>query len=174
LSAGYFAPGKKAYIAVGSWFGVRNGGAIQLDPPAILLPNGGGPGYFLNDSRFMWYLYRNKHHKYEWVDSQNAENVPFAVDLSLDDQGFSVYFGRIKSKNNTVAIGTVAPFMGAFFHPAVDGKSRTTSGYQVLTCKSCRKEKKIPMPKVPVDPPTPAQLNACGRLKLWLTHGEIY
>jgi hypothetical protein len=130
------------------------------------MPSAAGSGYFLNDSNSVWYLYRNRHHKYEWVDSQNADDVPFAVDLSIEDQGFPVYFGRIKTKNNTVLIGTVVPFMGVFFYPAVDGKSRTANGYQVLTCKSCRNETKIPIPKLPVLPPSPAQLSGCGELKL--------
>jgi hypothetical protein len=154
-------------VGIGSWHGIStHTGRIQLDPPGIYLPNTAGQGYLLNDSNAVWYLYRNRHHKYEWVDSQNAEAVPFAVDFSSDDQGFPLYIGRIRSENRTVRMGIVVSFMGTFFYLDFDGRSRSnTSGYQVLTCKSCRKEKKVPLPKLPVVPPTPAQLNGCGESK---------
>ncbi|KAG5667259.1 hypothetical protein PVAND_015247 [Polypedilum vanderplanki] len=85
LSAGYYAPGKEAYVAIGNWqCAVLNSGRLQLDPPGVLLPNLGGPGTFLNDSHQMWYFYKNPHHEYKWVDTNNGEIVPYAIDFNTE------------------------------------------------------------------------------------------
>jgi hypothetical protein len=121
---------------------------VQVNPPGIYLCNVGGPAFFVNDSSRIWYLYRNKHHSYEWVDSKDGEIVPFAVEVGQERLGFLLYIARIVRKDEPVLLGIVVPFMGVLYYPDEFGNSKSTrTGYQVLTCRSCRKEAKILPPK---------------------------
>jgi hypothetical protein len=139
-------------------------GRIQLDPPGIELCNGGGDSFFFNDSSQIWYLYNNRRHNYKWVDSSDGRTEPFAIEFAEDNDGFKIFIGRIKRKGKPVIIGIVPSFMGVMLYVDYDGSSRKTkSGYQVLTCTSCRKEKKIPTPKHDVNlAPNVDDAGGCG------------
>lgn len=103
-----------------------------------------GPVTLLNDSSRIWYLYKNRHHDYDWVDSKNAEVPPFALEFGKDKIGSSLLIGRAKLANGFIAVGTVVPFAGFMFYADETGKSkRVFSNYQVLTCKSWIKSKKF-------------------------------
>ncbi|KAG5667240.1 hypothetical protein PVAND_015230 [Polypedilum vanderplanki] len=154
LSAGYYEPGKEAYIGLSLYSGnTYNFGRLQINPPGIELCNVGGPGYFLNDSSQIWYLYNDKHHNYKWVDSSDGKVVENAIEVGEDALGYLLYIGKIQKKDEPVIIGVVVPFMGVMYYVDHDGISKkTTTDYQVLTCRSCRKEEKIPMPKIDTKP----------------------
>ncbi|KAG5667233.1 hypothetical protein PVAND_015223 [Polypedilum vanderplanki] len=52
LSAGYYAPGKKAYIGLSIWGDISyQTNQIQLDSPGVYNPNKVGPAQFQNDNR---------------------------------------------------------------------------------------------------------------------------
>jgi hypothetical protein len=108
---------------------------------------GGSGSYFFNDSTQIWYLFRNRHHKYEWVDSKDGQTEPFAIEYSEDNGGFKMFIGRIVRKDKPAYLGPIVSVMGVMYYVDDNGASKSaTSGYQVLTCKSCKKEKKIPVP----------------------------
>ncbi|KAG5667261.1 hypothetical protein PVAND_015249 [Polypedilum vanderplanki] len=83
LAAGFYAPGKKAYVGVTCWnYVALNIARIQLDPLGAVSPSTGGPSMFYNDSHLIWYLRKNRHHQYKWIDSwQKVTVVPFAIKL---------------------------------------------------------------------------------------------
>ncbi|KAG5683061.1 hypothetical protein PVAND_012367 [Polypedilum vanderplanki] len=150
LSAGYYAPGKKAYVGISIWEGMLlDSGRVQLDPPGFLMPSVRTPGIFVNDSSKIWYLYKNRHHQYKWVSTNNGKIVPFAVEFGLKSSGFFSYIGRIK-RNNTVLVGYVIPDMGVIFYVDENNNSEVSTEYEVLTCKSSRYEETIPPPKIPI------------------------
>ncbi|KAG5667239.1 hypothetical protein PVAND_015229 [Polypedilum vanderplanki] len=151
--AGYYAPGKEAYIGLSIFANMAYQiNRLQLDPPGVQLFNAAGPGIFSNDSKTIWYLYHNRRHKYKWVNSSDAKAEPFAIEIGSEQSGFELYIGRIK-KENLVMVGVVVPFGGIMFYADENGISHsTTSGYQVLTCRSKRRETKIPIPKLIVSP----------------------
>ncbi|KAG5667238.1 hypothetical protein PVAND_015228 [Polypedilum vanderplanki] len=148
LSAGYYAPGKKAYIGLGNWNDMLlNAGRIQLDPPGLLIPSAKNRGIFLNDSNKMWYLARRNHHRYNWIASENGKDVPFAIEYGVKTSGLKSYIGRIK-KNQTVFLGIVVPGMNVMYFVDENGNSQTSNTYDVLTCKSYKNETAIPLPRI--------------------------
>ncbi|KAG5667235.1 hypothetical protein PVAND_015225 [Polypedilum vanderplanki] len=153
LSAGFYAPGEKAYVGISQWRNIGlHAGRIQIEDRGIELCNAGGTSYFYNDSSQIWYLYKNKHHKYEWVDSSDAKTEPYAIEFGEQNGGFKLFIGRIQKKDEPVIIGIVPECMGVMYYVDHDGKSKhTRTGYQVLTCKSNRREKKIRTPRIAAD-----------------------
>ncbi|KAG5667263.1 hypothetical protein PVAND_015251 [Polypedilum vanderplanki] len=136
--AGQYEPGKEAYIGLSIFadFAYQIN-RIQLDPPGALLINVAGPASFSNDSSKIWFLINDKNHEYTWVDSKNAEIPPFAIQVGQDRSGYPLLIGRILRPNGLVLVGVVVPFAGYMYYADENGMSvSTTSGYQVLTCKS--------------------------------------
>ncbi|KAG5667237.1 hypothetical protein PVAND_015227 [Polypedilum vanderplanki] len=138
LSAGYYAPGKKAYVGLSNYGDVGYQiPRVQLDPPGALLINVIGPATFSNDSKKIWYLYNNWHHDYDWVDSKKGEVPAFAIKVGEDRSGYPILIGRIVRPNGLVLVGVVVPWAGYMYYADENGISvSTNSGYQVLTCKS--------------------------------------
>ncbi|KAG5676535.1 hypothetical protein PVAND_006361 [Polypedilum vanderplanki] len=140
--AGKYAPNKPAYVALIDDNTVLNFGRLQLDPPGMLINDysNSAKETFINDSnRDIYYLYKNRHHKYEWVDSKNGELVPYAIDFGTYVYGIPNYFGRIKI-DGFYRVGLVSIPLGNMYYPGKNGVAvRASTGYQVLTCKSCRK-----------------------------------
>ncbi|KAG5673077.1 hypothetical protein PVAND_003152 [Polypedilum vanderplanki] len=150
ISAGQYAPGKEAYIALSVFNKIAYQiTRLQLEPPGVILYNAAGPGIFSNDSNSIWYLYNNPNHKYKWVNSSHGQIVPFAIDVGYDVNKFDLYIGRIR-KNDIVMIGLVIPAAGVMFYADENGFGKSaTEGYEVLTCSSSKYEEKIPTPSLP-------------------------
>ncbi|KAG5667176.1 hypothetical protein PVAND_015171 [Polypedilum vanderplanki] len=149
LSAGYYAPGKKAYVGLSIFSDVAYQiNQIQLDPPGVKLFNAAGPTSFSNDSKKIWYLYNNWHHKYKWVDSQFGEVPPFAIQVAKDQTGFPLLIARIKNLNGFICVGNAIPIAKIMLYGDDKNETKITPvGYQVLTCKSSIKnETKYPTP----------------------------
>jgi hypothetical protein len=91
----------------------------------------------LNDSSKMFYLKKNcDDHKYDWVNSTGTSVVPFALEpKEANVNGFPTYIAR-KLINGELYFGFVALPGGYMIYYDSFGKSRTTSEYEVLTCKS--------------------------------------
>ncbi|KAG5667347.1 hypothetical protein PVAND_015330 [Polypedilum vanderplanki] len=144
ISAGQYEPGKEAYVGIAVFEHLTLiGNRIQLDPPGFLYRNSLGYGEIFNDSKQIWYLANNKDHSYEWVPSQNGNFEPFAINYNGDAPAF---FGRIK-RNGNVILGNVALYTGEMYYIDENGiRQTTTSGYEVLTCKSSKNETEIPPP----------------------------
>ncbi|KAG5667179.1 hypothetical protein PVAND_015174 [Polypedilum vanderplanki] len=155
LSAGFYASNKEVFVGLANWhYAALCSGSLHLDPPGIWAPNSNGPGIFLNDSAQMWYLGVNLNHKYDWIDSEITQTVPFAIEYNREQSGFPLYIARIKINNFTM-IGTVASGLGGFYYVDEFGQTKITkTGYQVLTCKTKKNETRIPLPKVPQLPST--------------------
>lgn len=152
LTAGEYEEGKQAYVAVvDTTFTVSNA-RLQLSPPGALITDFGDSGItkFINDSSHaIYYLYRNRHHKYEWVDSQFGDEVPFAIDIGTDIFTTAAYIARIKV-NGYFRYGPVPVMFGAIMYngDTLGSNLKASPFYQVLTCKSCKKnEPKTVMPK---------------------------
>ncbi|KAG5667234.1 hypothetical protein PVAND_015224 [Polypedilum vanderplanki] len=152
LSAGQYAPGKKAYLGVSLWFGiVYDVGRIQLNPPGLLMPTVKTPGIFVTDNSKIWYLYNNPNHKYEWVSTSFGKKVPFAIEIGLKTSGLYTNFGRIV-RNNTVLLGNAVSDMGVVYYVDENGNSQVSPYYEVLTCKSSKYEAPIQLPPIPSTP----------------------
>jgi hypothetical protein len=141
ISAGFYAPGKRAFVGLGVWLETTLlPGRIQLDPPGILMPELTGPGTFSNVSSKIWYMAKRRNHNYKWVPSKDAKIEPFSVDLSGDSSGLPIIVGRIR-RNGTTLLGNVTPFMGVMYYVDENGMSKSaSSGYEVLTCWTCKSE----------------------------------
>ncbi|KAG5674421.1 hypothetical protein PVAND_004393 [Polypedilum vanderplanki] len=93
--AGEYEEGKDAYIGIVDVHIVMVPGRVHLNPPGIYY-NQYFQGIIVNNSSKIYYFYKNRrYHKYKWEESQNAEIVPFAVDIGLNI-GSPIYFGRVK------------------------------------------------------------------------------
>ncbi|KAG5667256.1 hypothetical protein PVAND_015245 [Polypedilum vanderplanki] len=147
LSAGQYAPDKRAYVAIGIWEGMcLVGGCIQLNPPGFYKPTLGDKGIFVNESQQMWYLGKRKHHHFQWIASENGKVEPFTIEFGLKSGGLLSYVGRIRI-NNFTFLGNVVPDMNIFHYVDENGNARRTNvGYEVLTCKSTKNETTIPPP----------------------------
>ncbi|KAG5674696.1 hypothetical protein PVAND_004648 [Polypedilum vanderplanki] len=159
LTAGNYAPGKKAYVGLRIFMNViLTVSRIQLDPPGILIPGNEGPGFFVNESSKIYYLNKRRHQNFKWEKSQNGDIVPFAIDFSKATNGVSSYFGRIV-KNGTVLLGIILPETNSLFYVDENGVSRTTTNYEVLTCKSHKNETATPSQNI-IDPNSPPNVDA--------------
>jgi hypothetical protein len=115
------------------------GSYITLSPPGAWVPNAAGKGSFETDPKQVWYYAKNKDHRYEWVDSKDAEAVPFSVNYGAS-YGLPAFIGRISLRGRTFT-GNVIPAMKLFYYVNENGDTKsTTTGYQVLTCKSHKSE----------------------------------
>ncbi|KAG5672871.1 hypothetical protein PVAND_002959 [Polypedilum vanderplanki] len=155
VSAGQYASGKEAYIGLSTYADLAYQiNQLQLNPPGVVLFNTAGPASFSNDTNRIWYLVNDKNHEYTWVDSKNAEIPSFAIKVGEDRSGFPLLIGRVVRPNGFVSVGVVVPFAGNMFYADENGLSQsTTTGYQVLVCKSSvQNETKFLTPKADFPP----------------------
>ncbi|KAG5683382.1 hypothetical protein PVAND_012667 [Polypedilum vanderplanki] len=150
LSAGEYEPGKNAYIGIGSWNHMTlNAGRVQTSPPGILLPTNGDSST-LSTSGEAWYIKKKMNHVYNWVASQNAESVQYAVDFGSKTSGTPFYIARVNN-NGSVSIGIIALYMGGVYYVNNNGKLKfAQSGYEVLTCFTSTTETSLPLPQIQV------------------------
>jgi hypothetical protein len=90
----------------------------------------------INDPTKVFYLKRNCHHKYEWVNSTTGEPVPNALQAFAENaSGASVYIGRKKFDDFTAFL-TVIFALSTAGYTDKNGANHVEKEYQVLTCKS--------------------------------------
>jgi hypothetical protein len=171
LSAGEFAPGVKAYIGIGVYSKMcLAAGRIQLNPPGLYIAYLTGKAHFENDN-YVWYLNKRHHHQYKWVDSQDAETVPHAVDIGAQNSMPS-FIGRIVKGNRTY-VGFVVPPLKTFYYADENNDSHgTVKGYQVLTCRSSKRDNIIPPPKFDSSigsPQNSGVVSGCGESSATIT-----
>ncbi|KAG5666147.1 hypothetical protein PVAND_017661, partial [Polypedilum vanderplanki] len=126
----------EAYVALVDVTMSISTGRLQLDPPGMYMTdfNDSSITKFINDSSHaIYYLYRNRHHKYEWVDAQFGEIVPFGIDIGAQIHNTPCYFGRAKI-NGFYQFGPIVSLFGIMFYPGKE-TVQVTPVYQVLTCK---------------------------------------
>ncbi|KAG5666148.1 hypothetical protein PVAND_017662, partial [Polypedilum vanderplanki] len=152
LKGGEYEEDKEAYVALVDVTMSISTGRLQLDPPGMYMTdfNDSSRTKFVNDSsNAIYYLYRSRHHKYEWVDAQFGEIVPFGIDIGAQIHNTPCYFGRAKI-NGFYQFGPIVSLFGIMFYPGNE-TVQVTPVYQVLTCKSRRKNETqtvMPMPKI--------------------------
>jgi hypothetical protein len=148
VAAGNYEDGKTAYVGIVNALVVLLAGRIQVDPPGIWHNGPDGSGVLTTDSTKMWYLKKDRKHRYGWVDSHDGESVPFAIDIGTELLGDAVYIARVV-KGDRVFVGYVPASAGYAFYVDDNGFVTTTAtGYEVLTCKSRKcNETDIPLPK---------------------------
>ncbi|KAG5671056.1 hypothetical protein PVAND_001274 [Polypedilum vanderplanki] len=155
VSAGEYKEGQQAYVGLFNGGFALGVGRIQISPPGFVFNGPNGFGIFFNDSSILFYLQRNKHHKYEWIPSQYGNDVPFAIDVGTEIFGDLLLFARIKI-GQFIALGLSFPSSGNVVY--VDGNNVvqfTSTNYEILTCKSQKKnETHIPLPKISMPGPT--------------------
>lgn len=140
LSAGEYAKGEKAYVGLADGNDIVLSGRVQLNPPGIYF-SVRFQATFSNDSSKIWYLYKNPHHKYEWVNAKTGDDIPFSIDFGTSSSAIKIFISRIITPSNTVILGSTAPSLGVMFYVNEKGVSTTrTSGYQILTCKSYKRK----------------------------------
>ncbi|KAG5668897.1 hypothetical protein PVAND_016815 [Polypedilum vanderplanki] len=151
VSAGLYAPDKKAYVGLSIWRKMAlAAGRIQIDPPGILVPDTSRPSYFVNDSSQIWFLKRRSRHHYKWIPSGNGTLVPFAIEFGRKSSGMTSYIGRIVIKNTTVFVGLVLPDMNVMYYIDNNNNFKAISdGYEVLTCRTHKNETALPLPTIP-------------------------
>jgi hypothetical protein len=103
-------------------------------------PKGGFPFIngekFINDSSLIFYLKKDCHHKYEWVNATLSQEFPFAIQPFKEEAaGFSVYIGRIEFEDFKAFL-TVVNLNGLAGYTDKNGVTYFVKEYQVLTCKS--------------------------------------
>jgi hypothetical protein len=109
------------------------------------------PQTFVNESSEIFYLKRNCHHKYEWVNSSDGEAVPYAIQAFYENAiGLDIYIGRVVFSDYTLFSG-VSYLSGAAYLDRNGNSHISKSNYQVLTCKSKVFE-------APPPPPAPTTL----------------
>jgi hypothetical protein len=102
-----------------------------------------GPGAFTNASSKIWYLAKRRNHNYKWVPSQDGKVEPFAIDVTGSSTGVATNVGRMR-QNGTTLLGNVIPSMSLMYYVDENGVSKSvSSGYEVLTCWTCKSENKI-------------------------------
>ncbi|KAG5671369.1 hypothetical protein PVAND_001570 [Polypedilum vanderplanki] len=175
LSAGHYAPGKKAYVGVSAWRGTTLiSGRLQFDPPGVMLAAMDLSSVFVNNTKQVWYLNKRSHHDYDWVVPQNGTIDPFAIDIG-GASGLPTYIIRVKS-NKTVSIGFFLKYTGvASFVDENNVMRMTMTGFEILTCKSSKNDTPIPPPKLTMpdgSTPPPNVDSPSGCINKWLPYNN--
>lgn len=110
-------------------------GRIQIDPSTS------SGAYYLNDlpavEKFdnitAEYLVKNPNYFYKWTASRSGIKVENA--LEIHKEGHLPFYIGVTQINDNVFIGKVRPGEGLYFVD-INGKQKTTSSYNVLTCTS--------------------------------------
>jgi hypothetical protein len=90
---------------------------------------------FINAPSVTFYLKRDCHHKYEWLNVTVGQLDPFALQPFGDNAvGFPIYIGR-KVFGDSVAYINSIPLANMAGYADASGNHFVTE-YQVLTCKS--------------------------------------
>jgi hypothetical protein len=150
-------------IFVGGYYPSKFPVGISItEPKGGFLPQ---PQMFFNDSSEVFYLKKDCHHKYEWVNSSNAEILDYALQAFQENAvGTPIYIGR-KVFNDYTSFLFASISVNLAYYINNKGTTEKTSEYQVLTCKSKHFEAppetttQAPGPEIP-DP----NYTGCGKI----------
>lgn len=111
-------------------------GYIQIINPKGLTFFGSQGLGFSNDSSQIFYLKKDCHHRYDWINSTGTTVVPFAIEPKESNaNGYPSYIAR-KFIEEKLYFGHVPVIGGLMFYVDSLGIIRRSSEYEVLTCVS--------------------------------------